>query len=102
MDNTAFNVAIKAFYLDTYNVIYLRDVKVEEAPDGDLTMYTCKMTLSQTDRPICLAGQYTSMDEFLVYVLAELKSKKFPVGMQYFKLIQTDSDKKKETQNNSL
>lgn len=102
MDNTAFNLAIKAFYLDTYNAIYLRDVKVDEAPDGDLTMYTCKMTLNQADRPIYLAGQYATMDEFLEYVLTELKSKKFPVGMQYFKLIQTDSDKKKETANKFL
>ena len=102
MDNTAFNLAIKAFYLDTYNAVYLRDVKVNESPDGDLTMYTCKMILNQSDRPIYLAGQYLTMDAFLDYVLIELKFKKFPIGMQYFKLIQTDSDKKKETVNKFL
>ena len=96
MDITDFNKAIKAFYLDTYQVIYLRDVKVEAIPDGDLIMYTCKMVLDQRDRPICIAGHYPTMDLFLEYVLAELKEKKFPVGMQYFYLIQTDSDLAKE------
>ena len=97
MDTISFNAAIKAFYASFYGVEYTKDVKVEEVPDGNLPMFTCRMWLNQPDRPIVLAGQYATMEDFLAYVISELKGRKLPIGMNYFNLIQTDHRKEKDT-----
>lgn len=98
MDTTLFNTAIKAFYASQWGVNYTKDVEVDSAPDGDLNMYTCRMWLNQPDRPITIAGQFATDDEFLNYVIQELKNKKLPIGMDYFVLIQTDHRIEKKDQ----
>lgn len=98
MDTILFNIAIKEFYKDFYCVNYNKDVEVTFTEDGDLYMFVCRMWLNQPDRPIVIAGQFATMELFLAYVISELKLKKFPIGMDYFVLIQTDHlvEKKEE------
>jgi len=90
MDTTVFKEGILQFFKDTYNVEYISDFTIDYYYDGDIYRFTAQFQLNQQNKPITISGQFTTIEDFTIFAVKELRARRFPT-VDYFKLIHAES-----------
>ena len=85
MDITVFENSIRSYLTAKYGVIYTAGITLHQVPDGDLNIYTCKLGLNNSDKPLAITGQYKDLDSFLLHIFKEIDARRFYTA-EYFTL----------------
>jgi hypothetical protein len=85
MDITVFENSIRNYLTTKYGVIYTAGITLNQVPDGDMTIYTCKLGLNNSDKPLAITGQYPDLDSFLLNIYKEIDARRFYTA-EYFTL----------------